>query len=172
MSQESHQTPVAIVEGIGPGVIGRVTEMHGRHYAAAAGFDHGFEALVARELAGFCADPPPRSAIWTARSGGAILGSVAIDGHRWPGPAHLRWFIVDPALRGQGAGRRLLRAAVDFCDAAGFSGIELWTFAGLDAARHLYEAEGFACVEKRPGDRWGREVMEQRFLRPAPQPAP
>ena len=30
------------------------------------------------------------------------------------------------------------------------------------------EAHGFACVEERPGDRWGRLVQEQRFVRPRP----
>ncbi len=67
------------------------------------------------------------------------------------------------AIRGQGAERRLLDAAVDFCRGNGYPGIRLRTFAGLHAARHLYEQAGFARVEERRGAQWGTEVTEQRF---------
>ncbi len=45
--------------------------------------------------------------------------------------------------------------------------VHLWTFRGLDAARRLYEANGFALVEEQPGRQWGEEVIEQRFVRTA-----
>ena len=37
------------------------------------------------------------------------------------------------------------------------------TFAGLDAARHLYERAGFVLCQESEGDHWGRTVMEQTF---------
>ncbi|MBQ3301478.1 MAG: GNAT family N-acetyltransferase, partial [Eggerthellaceae bacterium] len=80
--------------------------------------------------------------------------------------AHLRWFIVDDSARGSGAGRKLLSAALAFADEQGFAETHLWTFDGLSVARHLYEAHGFVCVEEHPGNQWGREVLEQRFVRP------
>lgn len=108
----------------------------------------------------------PRNAIWAALRGGEIVGSIAIDGEDLGGNlAHLRWFITDAAVQGSGAGRRLLAAALGFVDAAGFEATHLWTFSGLSAARHLYEAHGFELVEERPGRQWGREVLEQRFVR-------
>ena len=64
-------------------------------------------------------------------------------------------------------GRRLLSATLAFADESGFSETQLWTFNGLSAARHLYETHGFSCVEERPGDQWGTEVLEQRFVRHA-----
>ena len=41
--------------------------------------------------------------------------------------------------------------------------MRLWTFAGLDAARRLYERAGFRLAEERRGTQWGIEVTEQRF---------
>jgi hypothetical protein len=45
----------------------------------------------------------------------------------------------------------------------GYGQIYLWTFAGLDPARHLYEKAGFTLVKERTGRQWGTEVEEQRF---------
>ena len=44
------------------------------------------------------------------------------------------------------------------------------TFRGLDAARKLYEAYGFALAEEWPGRQWGKQMFEQRFVRPARAP--
>jgi len=102
---------------------------------------------------------------------GQALGSIAIDaggdekGRQAAASAHLRWFILDEAVRGQGLGRLLLAEALAHCDAQGVETVHLWTFSGLDAARHLYESTGFRLVEERPGTQWGREVAEQRFVR-------
>ena len=82
------------------------------------------------------------------------------------GLAHLRWFIVDDSLRGRGVGRGLLEQAMAFVDAHHFE-CYLWTFQGLDAARHLYLEAGFALAEESPGEQWGSRVVEQRYLRPA-----
>ena len=59
----------------------------------------------------------------------------------------------------------LLEEATSFVDAAGFERTRLWTFKGLDAARHLYEKHGFELVHENPGKQWGTEVIEQEFER-------
>ena len=71
----------------------------------------------------------------------------------------------DDAIRGTGAGRELLAKALAFVDAHAFAQTQLWTFKGLYAAKKLYEAYGFSCVEERMGTQWGQEVLEQRFAR-------
>jgi GNAT superfamily N-acetyltransferase len=68
-------------------------------------------------------------------------------------------------VKGSGVGRQLIEAALRFVDRHGFAETQLWTFQGLDAARHLYEQSGFALVEEYPGTQWGKEVLEQRFVR-------
>ncbi|OJW26103.1 MAG: MarR family transcriptional regulator [Rhodospirillales bacterium 69-11] len=159
--------PVRIERGYRTGLIARVTQLHAHHYAAAAGFGQAFESIVAAGLAAFCNRlDHPGNAIWSALEDETVLGSVTIDGQDLgPDIAHLRWFIVADGQRGRGIGRRLLSAAIAFAAAQGFPEIHLWTFAGLDAARHLYEAAGFACVEERPGAQWGATVREQRFVK-------
>ena len=158
---------VEIVAGYRSGLIARITQMHALYYARNSGFGQRFEAVVAGGLAGFSDRlDSPRNAIWTALRGDEIVGSIAIDGEDLGGNlAHLRWFITDETARGSGAGRRLLAAALGFVDAQGFEATHLWTFSGLSAARHLYEAHGFVLAEERPGRQWGKEVLEQRFVR-------
>jgi GNAT superfamily N-acetyltransferase len=138
--------------------------MHAEYYAQHAGFGLHFEAKVAQELAQFCQSfSPERDGLWLAVTP-EVQGSIAIDGtHAATEGAHLRWFITSDSLRGQGIGRQLLQSALAFCDERQYRRVFLWTFAGLDAARHLYEAAGFRLEHESPGDQWGTRVQEQRF---------
>jgi DNA-binding MarR family transcriptional regulator/GNAT superfamily N-acetyltransferase len=169
--QKPQSSPVEIVTGYRPGIIARITEMHALYYARTSDFGQAFESRVAGGLAEFCGRlENPQNRIWAAMREGQVRGSVAIDGEDLgEGIAHLRWFITDDTLRGTGAGKKLLDAAMDFVDASGFTETHLWTFAGLNAARHLYEVRGFVLVEEYAGSQWGREVLEQRFVRKTPQ---
>lgn len=159
---------VRVTRGYRPGVIARVTEMHALFYARTVGFGRRFETVIAGGLADFCERiDSPVNALWTALRNDDVVGSIAIDGEDLGGGvAHLRWFIVDDGVRGGGVGRKLMSEAMNFVDERGFAETHLWTFDGLPAARKLYESHGFRLVEERPGDQWGREVMEQRFVRP------
>ena len=71
--------------------------------------------------------------------------------------------MVDDEVRGNGSGRRLLSDAVTFCEQHRFEAIQLWTFDGLHAARHLYEAYGFQLAEERLVEQCGSRLLEQRF---------
>ncbi len=78
------------------------------------------------------------------------------------GAAQLRWFIVSEALQGRDFGQRLMSVAMDFCRSR-FATVYLHTFAGLDAARHLYERHGFKLISERPSTEWGPPVLDQHF---------
>ena len=155
-----------IHSGYLPGCIGRIAQLHAEYYANHSSFGVQFEAKVARELAQFCeAFTPNRDGLWLAVTP-HIEGSIAIDSaHVATEGAHLRWFITSDSLRGQGIGRDLLQSAVKFCDERQYRKVYLWTFAGLDAARHLYESMGFRLEHQAPGSQWGTTVQEQRFVR-------
>ncbi|MCP3725016.1 helix-turn-helix domain-containing GNAT family N-acetyltransferase [Paraburkholderia sp. CNPSo 3272] len=158
---------VQIVEGYRPGCIGDIASLHARFYAANWGFGSYFEKKVATELADFAgALPAVGKALWLAVERDRVLASLAIDGNECgnAGVAHLRWFIVDDSLRGTGIGRRLMTNAMQFVDAH-YAETYLWTFKGLDAARHLYESFGFHVAEESEGHQWGTSVTEQRFVR-------
>jgi GNAT superfamily N-acetyltransferase len=155
----------ATLSGYIPGAIGRIAELHGTYYSKHWGFYLFFESKVAIELSEFllCFNED-YDGFWVARAEEKIVGSIAIDGvdHESQG-AHLRWFIVAPENQGHGIGKILIEEAIEFCRKRKFGRIYLWTFAGLDAARHLYEKCGFKLCEQCEGNQWGRTVIEQKF---------
>lgn len=156
-----------IVEGYQPGCIGDVASLHARFYARHSGFGVFFERKVATELAAFAESlPDPNKALWLYVQNGRSLASLAIDGDAATRVAHLRWFIVDDSLRGAGIGRQLIEHAMAFVDRH-FDETYLWTFKGLDAARHLYDSAGFHLTDEAEGQQWGATVVEQRFSRPS-----
>ena len=63
-----------------------------------------------------------------------------------------------------GLGHRLLAKGLANLRAAGLLGAYLDTFAGLDAARRVYEKAGFRQISEAEGDTWGTPVREQRFI--------
>ena len=148
-----------------PGAIGRIVELHATYYHKHWGFGLFFESKVARDLSEFLGRRnEAQDGFWVAHIEGEMVGSIAIDGtHHGGKGAHLRWFIVAPERQGQGVGNRLLGEAITFCKDKEFCNVTLWTFAGLDAARHLYEKDGFKLCEQREGNQWGKKVAEQRF---------
>jgi GNAT superfamily N-acetyltransferase len=154
-----------IARGYAPGAIGRIAELHGTYYHEHTGFGLYFESKVASELSEFLRRyDSARDGIWLALADGRIEGSIVIDGVEADAEgAHLRWFIVSDALRGNGAGSKLLGTALDFCRVRKYKRVYLWTFEGLHAARHLYEKHGFRLTWQQRGNQWGSEVDEQRF---------
>ncbi len=152
--------------GYYPGVIGQVTQLHATYYADNWGFDLSFEAQVGRELSEFLAGFQARRDFFrAARAGDRFAGSVALDGnHPEDEGARLRWFIVERAFRGQGVGGRLIEETLDFARQAGHGRLHLWTFAGLDAARRIYERAGFELNEVHRVQQWGDLIEEQKFV--------
>jgi len=156
---------IKLSKGYVPGALGRVVELHGAYYYDQWKFGLFFESKVADELSDFLKRyDESRDGFWTVSVDGRIEGSITIDGiHAESEGAHLRWFIMSDTLRGKGAGNQLINAAISFCRRHYYNKIYLWTFEGLDAARHLYEKAGFKLVEEHKGTQWGTEVNEQRF---------
>lgn len=150
-----------------PGALGRITELHGTYYAKYWDLGLYFEAKVATELAAFLSRfDPAHDGAWFAHANGEIIGGVFIDGTEAATKgARLRWFILDPAYQGRGIGRLLVGEAVAFCRQAGFRRVYLTTFAGLNAARHLYEQHGFRlCAEEDGSHLTGKSsLVEQVF---------
>jgi len=152
--------------GYFPGVLGKITELHAVYYHEHWGFDISFETQVGMELCEFMRRFQPKTdGFWAALVNGRFAGAVAIDGNQ-PNEegARLRWFIVEPDLQGYGIGRALIEVAIEFCRNAGHKEIFLWTFKGLDPARHLYERFGFRLAEEHDVDQWGSIIQEQKFV--------
>lgn len=87
----------------------------------------------------------PGGAVLVARSGGAVVGCVALV------PAgedefELAKMAVSPGHRGGGIGRRLLKAALDRAAELGARRLTLGSSTRLPDAVHLYESLGFTHI--------------------------
>lgn len=175
----STRTEISLAEGYRPGVIGRIAQMHALYYARKWSFGAVFEAKIARDCARFIDRyDPDADLLLLALNGEAIAGSIivelndsasggpALDDIAGSDPgAHIRWFILEDAIRGTGVGRQMMQRAIDHIDRLAGGKAWLMTFAGLDAARRLYEDFGFRLARERPDSTWGDPVHEQLFLR-------
>lgn len=153
------------IVGYTPGAIGKIVELHGTYYDEYWQLGSYFEAKVAEEFGELmCRFNPEQDGFWTARLDGEILGGIVIDGKAGATEgARLRFFVIDPAYQGQGIGKKLMETAMNFCRQAGFKRVYLTTFAGLDAARSLYERVGFKLIWQDEAKHWGTVLQEQKF---------
>ena len=149
-------TCIEIHRGYEPGLIGRVGELHGRYYADAWGAGAPFEIMMLREFCEFIEHyDPEKDLVLSAHVRGAMIGAISILGRNASlSGVQLRFFIVDPAYHGRGAGKALIHAALDWCRERGFRNVFLWTVDHLPQSRGLYEKVGFRVTERCPDDRY------------------
>jgi GNAT superfamily N-acetyltransferase len=161
------------LSGYRPGALAGIVALHAAYYSQHWNFGLPFETKVASELAAFLTRmDPARDLFLAAYQDDELVGSIVLDeSGGGPDGAHLRWFIVGDRARGSGTGRTLIERALVHCDARGIERVWLTTFAGLDAARALYERNGFVLVSEAERDQWSGGVREQRFERHLPASA-
>ena len=159
-----------------PGDLGWMVQAHGEMYATEFGWDTSFEALVARIVADFAADPgAQRQRGWIAELDGRRVGCVLCV-PAGEATAQLRILLVDPAARGHGIGATLVDACVAFAREAGYARMRLWTNDPLADARRIYLSRGFTLVEEEPHHSYGADLIGQIYeldlgrspLRPRP----
>lgn len=157
-----------------PGDLGWIVQAHGELYAAELDWDTGFEAMVARIVADFADSGSDREAGWIAELNGRRVGCILCveDTDDSSGTvAKLRVLLVDPAARGHGIGQRLVDSCLDFARSVGYRTMTLWTVAGLDSARRIYQSRGFELIKEEPQHSFGHDVVGQTWtaeLVPAP----
>jgi DNA-binding MarR family transcriptional regulator/N-acetylglutamate synthase-like GNAT family acetyltransferase len=148
-----------------PGDMGAVIRLHGMIYTREYGWDHTFEALVARIAARFIErHDPARERCWIAEQDGEVVGSVfLVKKSRTVG--QLRLMIVDPRARGLGIGARLVDECLRFARRAGYRKVTLWTNSVLLAARHLYARAGFRLVHEERHRSFGKDLIGETWER-------
>jgi GNAT superfamily N-acetyltransferase len=149
-----------------PGDLGWVVMAHGELYADEFGWDTSMEALIARIVADFAADPSPRQAGWIAELDGRRVGCVLCVPSPEPDVAQLRVLLVHPEARGLGLGGRLVDTCVDHARCMGYRRMRLWTNSVLEAARRIYLDRGFTMVEEEPHHSFGVDLVGQVYELP------
>lgn len=140
-----------------------VIDRHIELYRKEHGFDDTFRAYVADPVRRFGESMnPEKENLWVAESQGRRVGMIAIV-RVSETEAQLRWFLLEPEMRGLGIGNTLINTAVDFCKMKGCRHVFLWTVSGMIAARRLYQSYGFKVTESAEHLLWGRLQIEERW---------
>jgi GNAT superfamily N-acetyltransferase len=151
-----------------PGDLGWVVMAHGEVYSAEFGWDIGIEALVARIVADYAADPDPAwEAAWIAELDGRRAGCIFCvqdsSSNDQDRTAVLRILLVDQQARGHRLGALLVDTCLDFARQAGYRRMRLWTNHPLAAARRIYLERGFTLTAEEPHRSFGVDLIGQTY---------
>ena len=147
------------------GDMGWVVQRQALLYTREYGWNEEFEALCAEIVAHFIRHfDPKKERCWIAEKEGENVGSVFLVKHpEREGVARLRLLFVEASARGMGIGRRLVQECTRFARQAGYDTITLWTNSVLDAARAIYEKEGYELVEEEAHHSFGHDLVGQNW---------
>ena len=145
------------------GDFGWVVSRHGVVYAQEYGWDHSFEALVARIVADYVDHRDiMREEAWIAEVDGEPVGCVFCV-RKDDSTAQLRLMLVEPRARGMGIGTRLCQECIRFARSVGYEQIMLWTNDVLVDARRIYERLGFRLGEEASHHSFGNDLVGQNW---------
>jgi DNA-binding MarR family transcriptional regulator/N-acetylglutamate synthase-like GNAT family acetyltransferase len=157
------RTPRVSYRPHAPGDMGWIVQRHGELYHESHGWDQRFEAMVAHIVGELVEKHDPSSErCWIAEVDGRRAGAIALV-RRSKTLGQLRLLLVEPWARGHGIGARLVSECVGHARHVGYRKIVLFTVRGLEAARRLYEAEGFRLVDEETTQEWGQEQIQQKW---------
>lgn len=145
------------------GDIGYIIYLHGFLYGNEFNFTSDFEKYVIKTFYNFLENySPEKDRIWMAEYNNKIVGCIAIQ-NQSETEAQLRWFLLDPAFRGLGIGKRLLMDAVDFCKNKKLKNVFLLTTNLQDKALQMYKLAGFELTEATEAQEWGQTFNIERY---------
>lgn len=77
--------------------------------------------------------------------------------------AQVRFFMLEPEMRGRGYGNKLMEMALNFCREKEYEHVFLLTISAQAIARQIYERCGFQKTESYDKSEWGEGVTEERW---------
>lgn len=145
-----------------PGDIGYITYLHGDLYHREYNYGIDFETYVARGLNEFYQNyDPGKDAVWICEHRDRIVGFLLLM-HR-DRAAQLRYFILEPAYRGIGLGKKLMKLYMEHFKKCNYESSYLWTTHELGIAAYLYTSHGFKLTEEKESQVFGKLLKEQRY---------
>lgn len=154
---------VTIRTELRPGDLGQVLCLHGWLYAQEYQYGLPFEGYVAGGLQEFATNYDAlRDRAWICEDGDRFVGFLLLM-HRPENAAQLRYFILHPAYRGMGLGKKLMELYMEYLRESHYASTYLWTTHEQQTAIALYKMYGFVLTEEKPSDAFGKPLIEQRF---------
>lgn len=146
-----------------PGDLGYVAYLHGKLYSEEYQYKIQFEAYVLKGLAEFYEKyNPANNRVWVCEHNGRMIGFLLLMNRGEA--AQLRYFLIEPAYRGIGLGKKLMNLYMEFLQQCNYKESYLLTTHELPAAAHLYKNMGFQLIDQKESDSFGKKVYEQHYL--------
>ncbi|MFK7938243.1 MAG: N-acetyltransferase family protein [Roseovarius sp.] len=146
-----------------PADAGWVAQVHNELYQQNESFNDQF--LPAVHAALHQIETSNNAAGWIAERHGMAVGCLFFTTPQQH-TAQLRLFLLIPAERGAGHGRRMLQHAMRTTVKFGYKVMKVNTFAEHSAACALYASMGFHKTSTRPTHAFGRDLTEVAWERP------
>lgn len=138
-----------------------IIKRHRELYEEEYGFNSTFGEYVEKYLLEFNKEyDENKENIWIAEINSKPVGVIAIaksDNNT----AKLRWFLIEPEMRGKGLGSKLIKVAIDFCREKNYKHIILWTADVLKDARNIYKKYGFNLTESIDNVSWTNNLIKE-----------
>jgi len=140
-----------------------LVSQHAAHYAEAEGFDGSFGPLVGRIINEFLTSHDDScEAGWIAHQEDERIGSIFCV-RKDERTAKLRLFYVVKAARGTTVAQALLEQCLGFAQAAGYTGLTLWTHESHAAAGRIYSRNGLIRTHAEPVHSFGVDLVEETW---------
>lgn len=154
---------ITIRTGLRPGDLGSLVHLHAKLYSEEYHYGLSFEGYVAKGVYEFCPQyDSDKDRVWICEDNGRIIGFL-LGMHRGEDTAQLRFFIILPAYRGVGLGKKMMDLFMDFLREKNYRHCYLWTTNQQDKAALIYKRYGFVLTEEKPSDAFGVELIEHRY---------
>ena len=154
---------IAIRTELTPGDLGYVIFRHGKLYSEEYNYGVSFETYVAGGLYEFYKNyDPDLDRVWICEHRNRIVGFLLLI-HRDNNAAQLRYFFLEPEMRGIGLGKTLMQLFMDFLREKRYKSSYLWTTHEQTAAAALYKKFGFKLTEEKESSDFVKPLTEQRY---------
>ena len=136
-------------------------ENHIKIFTEEFGFTDNFKKIVNDTLPAFEKNYNPENEFMlVAKVDGKFAGTITFIGEE-NGVGRLRYFFINPEVRGKGVGKLTFTQAMELAKEWGYKHLYFSTFSVLKVARTMYHQLGFEITSSEPADFVAPGVIEE-----------